>query len=136
MMLERVKAAFTNPAIPDPIPLLPGQIKTFYVNILAQSTLLCRLGYTLIELAPGQQDKYQFLAMAGTPRLTGVVIQNGVADNFSIDGINDLHGTYLVPGMIKGSVGNLSSKSDIRFNNVNWVIDSVVTLQTLVFYIR
>lgn len=93
----------------------------------SDSTALCRILYeTLVEsYGIGENASYIFVAPDGTNILRGMVdIASGVVSKFLITG--DTGDT------INGSVGSLSSNSDLKFNRINWTVNvTSITISNL-----
>lgn len=77
-------------------------------------------------------DQYWFRIGASIV-LSAAVIASGVVTKFKIDGQDEM---TLIPDAITGTVGNIGSGADIKFNNTTWVIGSSVKLNSLYFFIR
>ena len=90
-------------------------------------TPLCRVRYESLASVPsvGDEVAYAFLAPDGTTTLRGIVdLASGEVAKFFIAGDT---GDVLI-----GSVGGIGTHTDIRFNTVDWILDTtVITLENL-----
>jgi len=91
------------------------------------SVVLCRLLYETVEESSGlgEEAAYVFKSSDGTEVLRGIVdIAGGEVAKFIITG--DVGDT------ISGSVGSMSSNSDIKFNMINWTLNMTsITIASL-----
>jgi hypothetical protein len=104
--------------------MVPTQQIVFYD---AGANVLCNLPFNDL-VATGVGDEYQFISADVNPNiLRGTAILSGTVDSFTIDGYIGAS----VKNALTGSVGSLSSSSDLRFNRLDWNSGAIITLENL-----
>jgi hypothetical protein len=107
---------------------VPSKTIKFYSN--TPGTPLCVVEFSDLELdVVGQKVSYKFKSSDGSTTLRASVLAQGIVSYFVIDGI--LPNLTAVEQMLIGTVGGLSSTADIRFNSLDWSIDSNLTMTDL-----
>jgi len=126
LMLDEVKTSLLSSSIP-----VDERGIRFYDS---SDILLGKFAFDDIQSVAGPEIRYGF-KVNGSWSLKSSVITSGTVDNFKITGDYYNGITHeIIDGIIKGSAGSLGS--DIRFNNVNWTVNSIITLNSLYFYIK
>lgn len=90
---------------------------------------LANIPYTDIQKI-GSQYWFQ---QNGNILSSSVLAPGGVVAKFKIDGQD---GITLIQNAIQGTVGNMTSNADIKFNNTTWITGSPVQLNRLYFFIK
>ena len=95
-------------------------------------TKLCEIEFdSLNQNIEGDLVYYDFLSTDATNSLRGIVLVDGQAATFEIQG-SIIGENLLDDTFITGTVGGITSKTaDIKFNNVNWVADTSITISKL-----
>lgn len=96
----------------------------------AGDVILCEVPFKELFQLPADA-KYEFRALDDTNVLKSVVIASGTVTDFTIEGYNGIS----VVDALQGTVGNLRSQADIKFNKVVWSIGSTITLTSIRSYI-
>ena len=117
LLKDYLLAAATNPT--------SGKHEINFVN--SSDTILCAVTFDAFDysIAPPESAKYTF-TINGSTSLKGAAIEGDVT-GFWINGnigASDFE-------IIRGTVGNLSSSSDIRFNSTAWRDGTSITINNL-----
>ena len=101
----------------------------------SDNTILAELKYTTFNpvSTTNPAGKYQFYSSnPDTKQLRGKVITGGVVTSFEIPGVVDV---VVVPKLIYGKVGGISSNADMKFSSTTWVTGKIIKINSLTFSI-
>lgn len=101
----------------------------------SDNTILAELQYTVFDpvSTTNPAGKYQFYSSnPDAKQLRGKVITGGVVTSFEIPGVID---AVIVPKLIYGKVGGISSNADMKFSSTTWSAGKVIKINSLTFSI-
>jgi hypothetical protein len=84
--------------------------------------------YDLVYL--GSQTQLKFYSIGGGTVLRTSIILSGTPVRFEILGKPEGEDDPLI--VLSGTVGSINTKSDIKFNRINWISGGILTLNNLV----
>jgi len=96
----------------------------------AAGTALCELSFDNYQIAPTATGNaiLRFISIDGSYILKGTAHTSGIVSSFKIKGTDPLP-VPVEDYIITGTVGNLTSSADLRFNITNWSDTTFITIE-------